>query len=172
MLESLFSTLAGKAAATAIAVTASFAGVGAAGALPGPAQSAFDDATSSIGLGGHDEATPAEDLPEPAQEGKATAAAKQDAAQAYSDAVREWTTCVADAAAAHEGSTEPFDPVAACGERPSPHDFGLSDLPSQADGNVPESVPAGPPSGTPSGPPSSTPSGPPSEVPPPPAGRP
>jgi len=157
MLEALFGTLPGKVAAAAIAVTVAVPALGAVGALPGPAQRPFDDATAFVGLGGHDDVTPAHDLPEPALEGNATADAKQDAALAYRDAMQVWTSCVARAAVAHEGATDPFDPVAECGARPLPHDVGLSDLPSQAAGNVPESVPAGPPSGIPSVPPSSAP---------------
>lgn len=71
-----------------------------------------------------------------ASEGQQTAADKQAAAQAHAAAVREWTDCVADAAAA-QGDAETrvtggFDPREACGEQPRPQDYGLTALPSQA----------------------------------------
>jgi hypothetical protein len=69
-------------------------------------------------------------------QGQQTAAEKQAAAQAYADAVQEWTDCVAESAAAQgveeTRTTGAFDPRDACGEHPMPDDFGLTELPSQA----------------------------------------
>lgn len=75
-------------------------------------------------------------------EGQATGEAQHEAAEAYAAAVREWTDCVADAAAAQgdESTREEgaFDPRTGCGERPEPGDFGLTDPPAQAEQGQPE----------------------------------
>ena len=51
-------------------------------------------------------------------------------------AKKEWTACVAEAAPAHEGPGR-FDPEAACGTKPHPHDFsdkaGKSDRADRTD---------------------------------------
>lgn len=61
---------------------------------------------------------------------------KAAAAAAYTDAVRAWTDCVAEAAAGQGDeetrTTAGFDPRAGCGEQPRPADFGLTDLPDAA----------------------------------------
>lgn len=65
-----------------------------------------------------------------------TADGKASAAAAYTDAVRAWTDCVAEAAAgqgdAETRTTGGFDPSDACGDHPRPADFGLTELPAQA----------------------------------------
>jgi hypothetical protein len=75
-------------------------------------------------------------LPAPAVAGRALADERRASALAYTDAVRRWTECVREAAAAHgpSGAREDFDPVAACGEHPRPQDFGLG----ADDGEEPE----------------------------------
>ncbi|HEX6424634.1 MAG TPA: hypothetical protein VFZ79_14225 [Acidimicrobiales bacterium] len=62
-------------------------------------------------------------------EGNAAAAAE------YTDAVRVWTDCVADAAGQGDADTRTtggFDPRDACGDHPQPADFGLTELPAPA----------------------------------------
>lgn len=46
--------------------------------------------------------------------------ARREAAMTFVDAMRAWTSCVSEAAPAHDESTGDFDPVAACGEKPAP----------------------------------------------------
>lgn len=47
----------------------------------------------------------------------------QHAAQhAFVSAKQEWTSCVGEAAPAHEPGSGPFDPEDACGTKPHPHD--------------------------------------------------
>jgi hypothetical protein len=61
---------------------------------------------------------------------------KQAAAEAFTEAIREWTDCVGAEAAAQGDeatrTTEGFDPRAECGDRPESGEFGLTDVPSQA----------------------------------------
>ena len=74
------------------------------------------------------------EFPEEALEGHATAQAKQDAAEAFTTAMQDWADCVGTAAEAFEGGDDSgFDPVEACGDRPIPAEFGLTDLPTQAE---------------------------------------
>lgn len=111
-----------------------------------------------VGNGGPDPVVAAShsDLPDPAESGKAAAAAKRAAAKAFTDDVREWTACVAEKASARgetPGPKDPFDPVAECGEHPRPHDYGLTGRPDGVGGGPPDGVPPGPPDGVPPGPP-------------------
>jgi len=154
------------AAAARPEAAAAFDPFGACGDLPSPTDSEADESDA-------EEAT----LPEPAVNGQAFAAAMQD-----------WAGCVSDAAAARgESESEGrFDPFEACGEIPTPSDFGIGSKPDPlpgppegVGGGAPESTPtAGPPAGTPpaagggaaptpwgtAGPPSSVPAGPPSGI--------
>jgi hypothetical protein len=66
------------------------------------------------------------ETPDQAEAGKATAEASKAAAAEYSEAVREWTDCVA-ANAGPRGDDEE-----GCKDRPSPTDFALTELPDQA----------------------------------------
>lgn len=91
--------------------------------------------------------------PEPTPSARAARAAEhKESVDAYTSAVRSWTRCVQENASARgsgsgrEGSEgdEPvqaapsaspesrFDPRAACGEHPDPHDFGLRNPPGQS----------------------------------------
>jgi hypothetical protein len=80
--------------------------------------------------GGRSDGTDAAGEKDETAEGKASAAA------AYTEAVRTWTDCVADAAAgqgdADTRTTGEFDPRDACGDHPQPADFGLTGLPAPA----------------------------------------
>jgi hypothetical protein len=92
------------------------------------------------------------DVPEPAQAGRAFAAAMQ-----------EWAACVADAAAGRGDSEEKmgaFDPFAACGELPRPSEFGIGGGPPiGVPTGLPEGVPTGPPAGVATGGPAGVPEG-------------
>ncbi|MBN2624174.1 MAG: hypothetical protein JXA83_12425 [Acidimicrobiales bacterium] len=76
------------------------------------------------------------DADKPDVEGAQLGDDKQAAAEAFTDAIREWTDCVgAEAAAQGDEATRTtagFDPRAECGDRPEPGEFGLTDVPSQA----------------------------------------
>ena len=52
-----------------------------------------------------------------------TAQDQVEKAHDLAEASQTWADCVSDLAAAHRGG--PFDPKSACGERPTPSDFGL-----------------------------------------------
>ncbi len=110
--------------------------------VPNPVQAVVDAATQNDDVESADvEATDEvegeeSDLPQEAEDGQATAQQKREGAEGYTAAVREWTTCVKEAAEA-QGSDETrteeaFDPKAACGERPQPQNFGLTEVPDQA----------------------------------------
>jgi hypothetical protein len=119
-----------------------FAGsaLAATGALPDAAQNAVADAVHPVGLDlpGGNEDTPKE-APAKAEEGKAKAAANRAEAKAFTDAKKEWTDCVAREAPAHEGSG-PFDPEAACGEKPrrSPNPGHAGGQPGGDEADIPD----------------------------------
>lgn len=52
-----------------------------------------------------------------------TARDQAEKAHELAEAAQTWADCVSDLATEHRGG--PFDPKAACGERPTPSDFGL-----------------------------------------------
>jgi hypothetical protein len=122
-------------------------------------------------------AQPPDPLPEPAEppqsqalppealEGQEEGEQRHAAAEALAEAVRDWTDCIAENAAAQGDEEtrqeEPFDPTAACPEKPDPADFGLIEPPEGTPQGPPEGTPQGPPEGTPQGPPEGTPQGPP-----------
>lgn len=185
MLSAILSTLAGKIAAAGTAATVTVGGLGAAGALPDPVQDRVANVADHVGLSfpseehgadddAHDDALPDEasdetgdDAPDEANEAsdegraraeemQAWAQARREAALAFAQQVRDWTSCVRDAAVAHgeSGSLEPFDPTSACGEHPQPGDDLTSPPPFADDagdepGEAPDSVPSGPPSSVP-----------------------
>jgi hypothetical protein len=134
-LSGLVTGLAGKVVLGTAVAAASVGGLHAADVvdipvLPDTARPTVEQ--PATGEGGEASAT----ATEAGTEGQRTAGAKQAAAEAYTDAVREWTDCVA-ATAAGQGdqatrTTEGFDPRAECGDRPQPGDFGLTELPTQA----------------------------------------
>jgi hypothetical protein len=69
-----------------------------------------------------------EDVPEVAQAGQDKAAERRAAAKAFTDAVRDWTACAKEAAAANgddASGADDFDPHDVCGPNPHPHDYGL-----------------------------------------------
>lgn len=77
------------------------------------------------------------DLPDEADKGQQTAEEKQAAAEAYTTAVQDWADCVSENAAGQgdetTSTTGEFDPRSECDDRPTPQDFGLTEVPDQAD---------------------------------------
>lgn len=149
-IAAFLATTAGKTAAGAVLAAAGLGGLHAADVvelpvLPdeasGPAEQSEDIEPAEVDDPVEVETTEAEseeapeDLPEEAVAGQSTAAAKQDAAEAFTTAMQDWAECVAtNAEAAQDGEVdEGFDPRAACDDRPQPGDFGLTDVPEQAD---------------------------------------
>jgi hypothetical protein len=128
-------TLTGKMLLGTAVTAASVGGLHAADVVDIPALPGNDRPAAQEQSGGGD-ADPQAASSDAAAAGQQTAAEKQAAAQAYADAVRDWTDCVAEAAAAQGDAesrvTGEFDPREHCGERPLPEDYGLTDLPSQA----------------------------------------
>jgi hypothetical protein len=178
--------LATRATAVGVATVLLGAGVAAAatGNLPAPAQEAVAGVASQLGI---NMPNAADELPEQAAAGQATAAANQtfaeeiaSSAQEFTDAVQEtvgeyttaldaWTDCVADNAS-ERGSTQSnadtrtegeFDPTEGCGEKPVLVVPNPADFGLGATGNRPEE--AGPPPDVPQGPPEEA--GPPADVP-------
>jgi hypothetical protein len=142
MLPTLLSTIAGKLAALGAAGAVTVGGLAAAGALPAPAQERLADLADRVGVelptpsvapGGPPEGappavpdeTPDPTLPEPARDGmahaadlRADAAARAEAARAHAARMQEWTSCIREAAAAHDEASGELDPQEACGPRP------------------------------------------------------
>lgn len=137
MISVILGTVAGKVAAAALGLGVATAAMASTNTLPAPAQDAVANAAQTVGVnlpGGNDEVA-AEDEgsePEQAKQGKQTAEAKKEAANAFTTAKKAWTACVSEAAPQHEGD-EDFDPEAACGDKPRPQDFGLTETPEQAE---------------------------------------
>lgn len=91
-----------------------------------------------------------EGLPEQALAGQATASERHGAAVAYTEAIRDWSGCVNDAASAQGGSngSEVFDPLTVCGPSPNPEDFGFAEAPpARGAGGAPAETGAPPSSG-------------------------
>lgn len=143
-------TVAGKVLLTSAVAAAGVGGLHAAGAVDVPALP--------------DRGRPVEQ-PEPATDRtprdgadnsqEAPSDANRRATEAYTDAVDDWTDCVAGAASAR-GDDETrtsgrFDPTAACGEHPRPDDFGLGEVPEQASDRAEGGPGEAPPGGTGSG---------------------
>lgn len=143
-------TVAGKVLLTSAVAAAGVGGLHAAGAVDVPALP--------------DDKNPVE-RPEPATDRtprdgadhsqQAPSAGNRRATEAYTDAVDDWTDCVADAASVR-GDEETrtsgrFDPTAACGEHPRPDDFGLGEVPEQASDRGEGGPGETPPGGTGSG---------------------
>ena len=141
-LSGFLGTLTGKALLGTAMAAASVGGLHAADVVDVPVLPAHDSPTADAHA-----AQSADDAGTAGQErsgspaaagivGQMTAAEKQAAAHAHASAVRAWTDCVADAAAARgDADTRTdgaFDPRATCGEMPTPAQFGLTDLPDQA----------------------------------------
>jgi hypothetical protein len=137
-LSGFLGTLTGKALLGTAVAAASVGGLHAADVVDLPVLPAHDSHAADSPADGADEragaasGTPDDDA---RVAGQMTATEKHAAAEAHAEAVREWTDCVADAAAANgdeAGTDGPFDPRAACGDMPTPGDFGLTDIPVQA----------------------------------------
>lgn len=154
-------TLGGKVVAGGVAVAATVGMLHTAGAVhlpipPGGGQSPAeqpDDGTagngdqqgpSGAGGGGQPQTGEPSGQGQPGEGGRqgpeqSTRTAPQDEAHAYTEAVDEWTDCVADAAAARSDAdaraTGGFDPRETCGEKPEPSDFGLDEAPSATPGS-------------------------------------
>jgi hypothetical protein len=166
-------TLAAKVAAAILALAAMTAGAAGAGVLPDPVQQFVADTAARIGLEFPQPEPPeppqSQSLPEEALLGQEEAERKHLAAEAYAEAVQDWTDCVAENAAAqgdHEArQPDPFDPTEGCGEKPDPMDFGITEPPAAMPQGPPEEAPQGPPEGAADGPPEEAPQGPPEEAP-------
>lgn len=177
--------LIGKLAAAGLAAVLGMSGLAYAGVpfVPNPVKAVVDVTTDG------DENAEAEhegDLPEGAQEGKATAEAKRDAAKRFSEAMQVWTDCVAEKAPQQEesGAEGDFDPEAACDPKPNPQDEEFDplteppaeqgqagqeqgeqmrqehqppDTPDEESHPSGQDHPTGPPDGTPGGPPEGAP---------------
>lgn len=138
----------GGTAATVPLLTS--AGAGGPGTLP---DTAADAAVAAVAEAGKPEAGEPEAAP--------SANPRREAAMAFVAAKKAWTKCVAEAAAGHGGTA--FDPVEACGERPTAPNSKPETAPAVEPG-VPDDVTTGRPEGVPSGKPSELPA-PPVEVP-------
>jgi hypothetical protein len=179
VLRSSLARLAAKVAAASVALAAMTAGAAAAGVLPAPVQQVVADTAAVVGLE-LPEPSQSQSLPEEAVLGQEEAERKHLAAEAYAEAVQDWTDCVAENAAA-QGDEEtrqpdPFDPTEGCGREAGSgglrdHGAAGGDAPGSARGSAAGSSrgsgrwpagrnPSGPAGRKPSGPAGRNPSGP------------
>lgn len=139
-LSGFLATVTGKVVLTGAVAAASVGGLHAGDVVdvPGlpdndpPAAEQAENGSNENDVDGQND-----DRPDDAVEGQQTAEEKQAAAEAYTTAVQDWTDCVSENAAAQgdetTSTTGEFDPRSECDDRPTPEDFGLTEVPDQAD---------------------------------------
>lgn len=131
-LSGFLATVTGKVVLTGAVAAASVGGLHAGDVVDVPGLPDNDPPAAEESANGENG-----ELPDDAVEGQETAEEKRQAAEDYTTAVRDWTDCVTENAAAQGDETTrttgEFDPAEECGDRPSPEDFGLTEVPDQAD---------------------------------------
>ncbi len=136
-LSGFLATVTGKVVLTGAVAAASVGGLHAGDVVDVPGLPDNDPTAVEQAENGNDADGQNDDLPDDAVEGQQTAEEKQAAAEAYTTAVRDWTDCVSENAAAQgdetTSTTGEFDPRSECDDRPTPQDFGLTEVPDQAD---------------------------------------
>lgn len=137
-LSGFLATVTGKVVLTGAVAAASVGGLHAGDVVDVPGLPDNDPPAAEQAANADDNADAQnDDLPDEATEGQQTAEEKQAAAEAYTTAVQDWTDCVSEHAAAQgdetTSTTGEFDPRSECDDRPTPQDFGLTEVPDQAD---------------------------------------
>lgn len=157
MLSAIIGTTVGKAVMAVVAVAAVGGGVVVAETMtstgPEPADvvdvSEEESASEPEDDGVLDEDPATDELPDVATRGQEHAVERRAEADAFAELVRDWTSCVREAASARGEATsgEPFDPHEACGPNPGQVREGTG-APSWAPAQGPPPAPpapAGPP---------------------------